>query len=652
MAAAWSVLGGDDGPIRLRLTGVDLFAAAGSPLVELCTSTEQRARSSRCYVRTAIGERLRPLRVDGSEIVQADPVTGLEVVSRIEARGDNAVELRHTVRNRGSAPVTLTAVTSFGFRIRPDDSARVTWAQSSWLAEQRWRTEPLRDHLPGLNLPLHGQDGRGRWAVAGHGSWSTGEHLPMGLISAGDQAIGWELCTSSPWLWECGEALDGIHVTGLGPAGLEHGFALVLAPGDEFAAAPALLAWSDAGRDGAVGALTAARRSRRKARLGGLPVVYNDFMNTLMGDPSTGKLLPLIDAAADAGAEVFCVDAGWFADDGDWWHTVGEWREAPGRFDGGLRAVLDRVRQRGMTAGLWLEPEVMGTATPAVGDLPDEAYFRRDGERVVEHERYHLDFRHPAVRERLDNVVDRLVSEFEIGYLKLDYNIDPGAAGPAAGLLGHARAYRDWLLGLTGRHPGLLIENCASGAMRADAALLQVCSLQSTSDQQDHLRYAPIAASAPMSIPPEQAANWAYPSAEMTPAETAFAMLGGITGRLYLSGFLHRLDPDRRALVAEAVRVHQRWRAAIAEAAPAWPLGLPGWTDTAIVLRLDTPDGALLAVWSRAHDAEILLPGVAAAQQLYPAGAPPWPAIPGSDGLRLRLPGVVDARLFLVRTEN
>ena len=648
-----------DAPARLVLAGADLFAAAGHPLVDLCTAAEQRARSSRNYVRSAIGERLRARRLEvhpsGVEVVQADPVTALEVTSRLEITGD-AVELRHTVRNGGTEPVVLTAVTSFGLRVHSAAAATaaVSWAESQWLAENRWRTDPLRAHLPEVELPFHGQDGRGRWSVVGHGSWSTGEYLPMGVLTAGDEAVGWEVATNSPWLWECGEALDGVHVVGSGPAETEHGFAQRLDPGAVFEAAPALVAWSRAGRDGAVAALTGARRSRRIARLGGLPVVYNDFMNTLMGDPSTERLLPLIDAAAAAGAEAFCVDAGWFAADGHWWDTVGDWREAPHRFPGGLRAVLDQIRSRGMTAGLWLEPEVVGTASPVAADLPASAYFQRHGTRVVEHGRYHLDFRHPAVTERLDAVVDRLVADYDIGFLKLDYNIDAGAGtdlgstSAAAGLLGHARAYRDWLAGLTRRHPNLLIENCASGAMRADGALLQVSSLQSTSDQQDYRRYAVIAASAPMSIPPEQAGNWAYPTADMTAAETAYAMLAGISGRLYLSGFLHRLDEDQRALVAEAVEVHKRWRDAIATAVPAWPLGLPAWTDTAIVLRLDTPRGALLAVWSRAHGADILLPGVEALEQLYPAAAPHWETTAEPGGTRLRLPATFDGRLYLL----
>ncbi|MCG2916474.1 alpha-galactosidase, partial [Escherichia coli] len=82
--------------------------------------------------------------------------------------------------------------------------------------------------------------------------------------------------------------------------------------------------------------------------------------------------------------------------------------------------------------------------------------------------------RHPRARAHLDEVVDRLVGEEGIGYLKLDYNIEPGSGtdtgglAPGQGLLAHTRALRDWLVAVQERHPALLIENCASGAMRSD----------------------------------------------------------------------------------------------------------------------------------------------------------------------------------------
>src|SRR5581483_6920045 len=107
-------------------------------------------------------------------------------------------------------------------------------------------------------------------------------------------------------------------------------------------------------------------------------------------------------------------------------------------------------------------------------------------------------------------------------------------------------------------HPGLVIENCASGGMRTDYALLSRLQLQSTSDQQDHLRYPPIAAAAPTAMTPEQAGIWAYPQPSFSDAEIAFTMCGALLGRVCLSGHLDQMSPAQLELVAAALRVYRR----------------------------------------------------------------------------------------------
>ena len=99
------------------------------------------------------------------------------------------------------------------------------------------------------------------------------------------------------------------------------------------------MAVSGDGFEGAVAALTAYRRAIRRPHDDHrrLPVIFNDYMNTLMGDPTTERLLPLIDGRrARPGAEYFCIDAGWYAELGEgWWDTVGAWEPSgdplPGR---------------------------------------------------------------------------------------------------------------------------------------------------------------------------------------------------------------------------------------------------------------------------------------------------------------------------------
>ena len=87
-----------------------------------------------------------------------------------------------------------------------------------------------------------------------------------------------------------------------------------------------------------------------------------------------------------------------------------------------------------MVPGLWLEPEVVGVRSPVADLLPADAFFTRGGQRVVEHGRYHLDLRHPAAVKHLDEVIDFLVGDLGVGYLKLDYNINAGPGTDAGGL--------------------------------------------------------------------------------------------------------------------------------------------------------------------------------------------------------------------------
>jgi alpha-galactosidase len=594
------------------------------PLVEVLVSGQGSMWSGERAIETAVGARLtyqghdqqtrdgwRELRIN-----LRDPVTGLAARLHLEApAGIPAVRSWVELTNTGPDPLTVQAVTSmvhYGFE--SPDMLTLHWADNEWLAECRWQQRPLREVLPDLNREAHQHDPRGCFAIGGRGSWSTARYLPSGVLtSSNDAALGWQVEHSGGWRWEVGARGSGYYLTLLGPTDEQNQWRRHLAPGDSFTSVPAALVQSAAGFDGAMAELTRYRRRIRRPHTdhSRLPVIFNDYMNTLMGDPTTGKLLPLVDAAADVGAEYFCVDAGWYDDDATgWWDAVGAWEPASGRFPNGIKEVLDRIRDRGMVPGLWLEPEVIGVRSAVAAALPDEAFFRRDGVRLVEHGRHQLDFRHPAARAHLDKVVDRLVSDLGIGYLKLDHNIDAGAGtqvradSPGAGLHDHILAYYQWLDDILDRHPELVVESCASGGLRMDYGLLARSQLVSTSDQQDFLRYPPIAASAPTAALPEQAAVWAYPQPDFTADEIAFTLCGALLGRVHLSGFLDQMSSAQRALVRDAIEVYGEIRQDIAHAVPFWPLGLPQWTSEWLALGIRTDDVTYLTVWRRGGPSE------------------------------------------------
>jgi alpha-galactosidase len=145
--------------------------------------------------------------------------------------------------------------------------------------------------------------------------------------------------------------------------------------------------------------------------------------------------------------------------------------------------------------------------------------------------------------------------------------------------------------------------------MRTDYALLSRFQLQSTSDQQDFLRYPAIAAAAPTAITPEQAAVWACPQAEWSDDEIAFTMCGALLGRLHLSGHISRMRPAQQQLIADAISAYKRIRTDLAAAFPFWPLGLPGWTDSWIALGMAARSATYLIVWHRGRVGDALGPG-------------------------------------------
>ncbi len=600
----------------------------GLPLVDVLSPGVGRKWVSQRYSESVLGNRMRytghEQRCDGPwsmfEVSLRDTVTGLAAEVSYSFLTDAGV-LRSsvTLRNTSDHPIRIDSVSSFlgsgvagpGGQLADVD---IFWAENDWQAEARWRSRGFRDALPALTEHLGVGRSRGRFAVTGIGTWSSGEHLPMGALvnRRSGHTLLWQVEHNGAWHWQVGEHMGAgpstSYLSILGPTDIEHQWAVTLGPGELFASVPVALSVSANGLEDAVARMTRYRRAIRRPHADAteLPVIFNDYLNTINADPSAERLTPLIKSAAQLGAEYFCIDAGWYAEPGEfWWDAVGEWRPSDTRFPDGFGTLIELIRSEGMVPGVWIEPEVIGVRSAVADALPHDAFFLRDGERVVEQGRYQLDLRHPAAREHLDRTIDYLVDELGIGYLKFDYNInvapgtDAGGLSAGAGMLAHNRAFLDWVDGLLDRHPSLSIESCASGGMRTDYATLSHFQLHSTSDQEDPLLYPPIAAASPLAVLPEQAAVWAAVQPEMDADTIAFTLCGALLGRIHLSGYVDSMSPAQQQLVAQALRVYKRIRGNLAEAIPFWPLGLPEWTAPWLALGMRSAQATYIVVWRR-----------------------------------------------------
>ncbi len=533
--------------------------------------------------------------------------------------GVSVIRCWNTVENKSDEEFPVEYLSSFaltglseGAPGPRDQNAKIHIPHNTWFGEAQWKSYTMNQ----LGYDVVQTFSMKRISLSSTGSWACDEHLPMGAYEQTylGKTILWQIETSGSWHWEISDIAGELYLQISGPTASENSSTRILKSGEKFESVPCAVALVAGEFPQAVREMTRYRRVIRRKNKDNinLPVIFNDYMNCLNGDPTTEKLKPLIDKAAEIGCEYFCIDCGWY-DDGPWWDGVGEWLPAEKRFPGGIQEPLAYIREKGMIPGLWLEIEVMGIHCPMVKKVSKNWFFQRNGRPIIDHSRYQLDFRNPEVREYATSVIKRVVEEYGVGYIKMDYNINCGTGtdlqsdSAGEGLLSHTRAYLSWLDSIFERYPDLVIENCSSGGMRMEYSLLSRHSIQSVTDQEDYIKMSAIAANCITACSPEQAAIWSYPLPDGDEEETVYNMVNAMLLRIHQSGYLNLISPERLALVKEGIQCYKSIRSEIADSLPFWPLGIGTMESEYLSLGLECQSGLYIAVWrTRAGDSSFV----------------------------------------------
>ena len=207
-----------------------------------------------------------------------------------------------------------------------------------------------------------------------------------------------------------------------------------------------------------------------------------------------------------------------------------------------------------------------------------------------------------------------MIEEFGVEYIKNDYNVECGVGtdynsdSVGDGLLDHNRAFLAWYEGIRAKYPHVTFENCASGGMRMDYAMLEHQHIQSLTDQDRYFVTAHIAAAAGTAVLPEQAAVWATPIEAWGENCITFNMVNAMMQRMHLSGdVLKWKREETRALVREGVEVYKATRGDIAGAIPFYPLGsIPAYDDKWLCTAYKCKDCTRIIVWRLESDDESL----------------------------------------------
>ncbi len=229
-------------------------------------------------------------------------------------------------------------------------------------------------------------------------------------------------------------------------------------------------------------------------------------------DMSVETSKAFIDQFAKMGGEIFIIDAGWECPPGEeqkWSQYNGINYPDSDRYPNGLSELSDYCHEKGLKFGLWVEMERIGIHSPIFEAHPEWRLKNALGKQ----DSSYLDLANPAAAEWAESELARIIEEYKLELLRVDYNgthksyyglrdAESGAkeSQPLRQFTAVYQIYRN----LKKRFPNVIFENCAGGGGRTDLGMMKAFNHTWVSDWQKMPRSVSITNGMTMALPPER----------------------------------------------------------------------------------------------------------------------------------------------------
>lgn len=222
------------------------------------------------------------------------------------------------------------------------------------------------------------------------------------------------------------------------------------------------------------------------------PILLNSW-EALSFSIDEEKIKKLATNASKLGIELFVLDDGWFGERNNDKAGLGDWTVNKEKFPNGLNGIINYINDLGMNFGIWIEPEMVNKDSNLYRNHPD--WIIHDPTRRPSHTRnqYTLDFSRDEVVEYIYSKIEKLLSDYNISYIKWDMNryiTECYSKIKENNLQG--TVYHKYILNvykmydkLTKKFPNVLFESCSSGGARFDPGMLYYAPQTWTSDNTD-----------------------------------------------------------------------------------------------------------------------------------------------------------------------
>ena len=417
----------------------------------------------------------------------------LEVEAIYRAYPANDVIERHvSITNKMTTAVTLESAQSAVWYLPAGESYRLSHLSGRWAGETQLTREPI---------------GPGRKVLESRRGTTSHEANPWFAIDEGSAdeehgrvwfgTLGW----SGSWKMVFEETPHGR--TGVTGGFNDFDFGYVLQPEQSLVTPPFYAGFTEGGFGESSRLLHRFLREQiLPDHLGSphpRPVLYNSWEATTFNVNEAGQTA-LAEKAAKLGVELFVMDDGWFGQRNDDHRGLGDWTVNPQKFPNGLGGLIGAVNKLGMKFGLWVEPEMVNPDSDLYRAHPDWAMHFPGRPRTEARNQLILNMARDDVREHIFTVLDKLLSENHIEFLKWDMNrnfSEPGWAEAPAGAqkeiwVKYVENVYQIIDRLRAGHPGVEIESCSGGGGRVDLGILRRVDQVWTSDNTEAFDRLPI----------------------------------------------------------------------------------------------------------------------------------------------------------------
>ena len=389
------------------------------------------------------------------------------------------------VQNRSSIPLTVEEIASGTWNLPRGTDYRLRYLTGRWAGEWDLREQTIQ---PGKTILESRRGSTG----AQNNPWFAIDRNGSNDEDHGDVwfgALGW----SGSWQISIEQdATQQVRVTG-GPNSFDFGYRL--APGEHLQSPNFYAGYS---HDGIGGASRLLHRFEILSILPHAPgpklrpVLYNSWEATEFNVDEAGQKA-LAEKAASIGVERFVVDDGWFGQRATDRAGLGDWYVNPQKFPHGLKPLIDKVHSLSMDFGLWVEPEMVNPDSDLYRKHPDWVLNFSGRPRTEGRNQLMLNLARPDVREYVFQVLDKLLTENDIAFLKWDYNRNWSEPGwPAVAPEDEKKVYIDSIQNLYSildelrtKHPHIEIESCSGGGSRVDLGIMHYTDEVWPSDNTD-----------------------------------------------------------------------------------------------------------------------------------------------------------------------